>query len=483
MPEKSVQFDTEYRVKKKKVVLLSFLTILALTLSACLFDSDNNALSGWLKDQGLPDSYRVQTLTVDGLLPVSAKTYEGRKVFSASDRALLGAQAGISRDLVLDIAFRDSAFFAELDNADSAISFVALYVFNSFYTADEFPSDSLPYEETLEMNVSWKVERGKSKDFNDSIAKIADSTWHAELEEWEADNSADTTYEISVGAKDSVVTFVLPLAIMEDIKKAGPACRLQIRLSAPNAKHMYRFYGSSNASFATIFRMRTFLDEEYKDKAASPFRMANVLTYNEDCGDCLVLHGGAFDSLVVEFPSKEIMEALAEFYGDDFPFAEGDGFDVRQAVVLAQLTFARDDSGSESELGLPVQVVVGSFIDSMGTELRKMENYKLNRPQVVESGHPNMVFFDGDSLSLQVTLGMRSFINQARNGDNFKMMLRLGFPVLQAKDSTYMNYETAEGDTSFVFLGVFDYNRYDFTSMMNQPATLKLWLATKRGEE
>lgn len=185
----------------------------------------------------------------------------------------------------------------------------------------------------------------------------------------------------------------------------------------------------------------------------------------------------------MEFPSKEIMEALAEFYGDDFPFAEGDGFDVRQAVVLAQLTFARDDSGSESELGLPVQVVVGSFIDSMGTELRKMENYKLNRPQVVESGHPNMVFFDGDSLSLQVTLGMRSFINQARNGDNFKMMLRLGFPVLQAKDSTYMNYETAEGDTSFVFLGVFDYNRYDFTSMMNQPATLKLWLATKRGEE
>ena len=46
-----------------------------------------------------------------------------------------------------------------------------------------------------------------------------------------------------------------------------------------------------------------------------------------------------------------------------------------------------------------------------------------------------------------------------------------------------MNYETAEGDTSFVFLGVFDYNRYDFTSMMNQPVTLKLWLATKRGEE
>ena len=166
---------------------------------------------------------------------------------------------------------------------------------------------------------------------------------------------------------------------------------------------------------------------------------------------------------------------------DDFPM--NFFFDVRQAVVLAQISFARDDSGSESELGLPVQVVTGSFLDSSGTEFRKMENYKLNRPQVIESGHPNMVFFEGDSLSLQVTLGMRGFINQANEGRNFKMMLRLGYPVLQAKDSTYMNYETDEGDTSYVFFNYSDYNRYDFTSMFNQPATLKLWLATKRGEE
>ena len=268
---------------------------------------------------------------------------------------------------------------------------------------------------------------------------------------------------------------------MDDIRKAGPACRIQIRLSAPDAKHMYRFYGSTDASYSAIFYMWTQSNDDYK--VAAPFRMASVLKYNEDCGDCLVLHGGALDSLVVEFPAEDILKALSEFYGDEFPFAEGDGFDVRQAVVLAQISFARDDSGSESELGLPVQVVTGSFLDSSGTEFRKMENYKLNRPQVIESGHPNMVFFEGDSLSLQVTLGMRGFINQANEGRNFKMMLRLGYPVLQAKDSTYMNYETDEGDTSYVFFNYSDYNRYDFTSMFNQPATLKLWLATKRGEE
>lgn len=469
-------------MKKKKSVLLSFLAVVAVSLTACLFDSEDTALSGWLSDQGLPDSYKVQTLTIDGLSPVSAKTYEGAKVFSASDIAVFGSQAGISRDLVLDIAFSDSAFFAELDKSDSAASYIALYLLRPFYKSEYFPKDSLPYEETLELNVSWKVEKGKSKDFNDSIAEnVPDSVWHAELEDWDPDNSVDTTYDISVGTSDTLIKIDLPLTIMDDIRKAGPACRIQIRLSAPDAKHMYRFYGSTDASYSAIFYMWTQSNDDYK--VAAPFRMASVLKYNEDCGDCLVLHGGALDSLVVEFPAEDILKALSEFYGDDFPFAEGDGFDVRQAVVLAQISFARDDSGSESELGLPVQVVTGSFLDSSGTEFRKMENYKLNRPQVIESGHPNMVFFEGDSLSLQVTLGMRGFINQANEGRNFKMMLRLGYPVLQAKDSTYMNYETDEGDTSYVFFNYSDYNRYDFTSMFNQPATLKLWLATKRGEE
>lgn len=469
-------------MKKKKSVLLSFLAVVAVSLTACLFDSEDTALSGWLSNQGLPDSYKVQTLTIDGLSPVSAKTYEGTKVYSASDRATLGTQAGITHDLVLDIVFQDSSFFADLSEWDSAGSFIALSFLHPFYSSDYIPGDSLPYEETLELKVSWKVESGKSKKFNDSIAEnIPDSTWYAELEEWEPDASADTTYDISVDASDSVITVDLPDALIDDIKEAGPACRVQIRLSAPDAKHVYRFYGPNIDSFKPVFRMLSRSAPEYKN--APPFRMANVLIYNEDCGDCLVLHGGILDSLVVEFPSKEILDALSDFYGDAFPFDEGDGYDVRQAVVLAQLTFARDDSESLSELGMPVQVVVGSFLDSMGTEIRKMEAYKVNRPQVAESGHPNMVFYEGDSLSLQVTIGMRDFINQAKDGRNFKMMMRLGYPVLQPKDSLYKNYETEDGDTSYVFFSHFDYNRYDFTSMLNQPATLKLWLATKRGEE
>ena len=94
-----------------------------------------------------------------------------------------------------------------------------------------------------------------------------------------------------------------------------------------------------------------------------------------------------------------------------------------------------------------------------------------------------MVFHEGDSLTLQVTYGMREFINKASDGRTFKMMMRLGYPVLQEKDDAYKNYITSKGDTSYVFLSQFDYARYDFTESMKKPATLKLWLASKRGND
>ena len=88
-------------MKKRKFVLLSFLAVMALTLSACLFDSEDTALSGWLRDQGLPDSYKVQTVTIEDLTPVSAEAFAGRTVFPAYDRTIFGTQAGLTHDLVL----------------------------------------------------------------------------------------------------------------------------------------------------------------------------------------------------------------------------------------------------------------------------------------------------------------------------------------------------------------------------------------------
>ena len=465
-------------MKKKRIVLLSFLAVCAVALSACLFDSDDTALNRWLADQGLPDSYRVQTLSVDGLLPVSANAYRGNTVLSAAEMPLFGTQAGISHDLVFDVALKDSAFFAELSESDSAAAFIKLFIVRSFYSSKSFPSDSLPYEETLDLKLEWKLDVGKNKKFVDSIADIPDSTWRNDLKEWTADNSADTTYDISIGSSDTLVRIDLPTALLEDLKQVGPACHLQLRMSAPESKRAYRFYGTAT-NFLPELRVKTLSDTNFM--RIPPFRMSEILTYNDTCDDCLLLHGGVFDSIVVEYPTEKILEALSDFYGDEFPFGEGDGYDVRQAVVLATMNFVRDDSEGIQELGLPIQVVVGSYLDSLGEEIRRMEKYKVDRKRVAESGHPNMVFFEGDSLSLQVTYGMRDFINQAKDGRNFKMMVRLGYPVVRATDSLYNT--SVMDDSTFAFLSYFDYARYDFGKTFSQPATLKLWLATKRGGE
>lgn len=90
--------------------------------------------------------------------------------------------------------------------------------------------------------------------------------------------------------------------------------------------------------------------------------------------------------------------------------------------------------------------------------------------------------YDGDSLLLQVTAGMRDFINRASDGRSFKMMMRLERSVLLDKDTIFFD-NTYNGDTSYVFFPYSDFSRYDFTSIKNKPATLKLWLATKRGDE
>ena len=468
-------------MNKRYLVFLAVLACLALTMSSCLFESEDSALSSWLSDQGMPDTYKVQTLSIGDLTPLSAEVFLDSTPRGANDRALFGQSANIQHDMVLDFGF-DSLLLSTLKNADSAASFLFFRLLPSLYKSQYFPKDSFPLEEDLAVTVSWKLERSKKSSFLEDIIEITDKDWYKSLSKWKPDASVDTTYSISIGKKDSTLTLVMPHALIDSIRKDVSLCRLQLRLSAPDAKRVYRFYGP-NYVYKPQFRITTLSDTLFMYRNLAPFRVADAIKSNEECSDCQVLHGGVFDSMVVEFPSEPIMKGLADFYGDEFPYTVGDGDDVRQAVVLAQMTFPRDDSKGFSELGHPIQVVVGSFVDSLDKEIRRMEEYKVNRKGVVENGHPNMVFYDGDSLTLQVTFGMRNFINKASDGRTFKMMMRLGYPVLQDKDSSYTNYITSKGDTSYVFFAQFDYARYDFTEIMKKPATLKLWLASKRGDE
>lgn len=463
-----------------KKIFAVYLLLLTLVLSACIFDSDETVVAGWLSDQGIPGGYEVKTLSVGDLTPISSEVFWDSTPKLANDRVVLGKSANIAHDIAFDIAFYDSVFFADLKKTDSATAYMALYVLSPFYTSKSYPADSLPLKEDLTLNVSWKLDKGSSKAFVDSVGDISDSLWLSGLDNWTADSSVDTTVSVSVSSKDSVVKIALPSALLSAMKNLSKACRLQLRLSAPEAVRTYRFYGAGTGLYPKLWFS---FPKEKSFNEFDPFRTARVNSNKETCTDCLVLHGGIYDSLVLEYEGAPIMKALSDFYGDEFPYMADDGDDVRQTVVLAQMTFARDDSQGTSELGLPIQVVVGSYTDSAGKSVRQMEAYKLNKSLIASKGHPNMVFYEGDSLTLQVTYGLRDFINRARDGRTFKMMMRLGYPVLQPKDSSYSDHVTSKKDTSYVFFSHFDHARYDFSSAMKQPSTLKLWLANKRGDK
>ena len=484
-------------MKRRKFVFLFVLAALALSLSACYFESDDDGLQSWLSNQGMPSSNKVQVLSVNGLKVRSAEVFLDTVPKSADAIALFGHQSNLTHDLVLDFAFTDSSFMRKFSESDSSGAYLELFWLLPFYTSKTVPTESLPAEE-LEVTFSWKLDLGSGKGFLDSLADIADSVWYRDLMEWKADGSADTVFSTKFVASDTSFRWKLPSGFVEAMKKARESVHLQLRLSAPKAKYLYRFYGDNSDEFSptlALYSNRT----TYIKPSQTPFRMAKVLKNEEECPECPVLHAGVYDSLEIELPPEPILKALSDFYGDDFPYAADDGVDVRQTVLHAQLTMARDDSKGENELGLPIRVFVGSYVDSANTVVRRMESYLLNDEVILKDGFQNLVFHEGDSLTLQITNGVRDFLNKASDGRSIKLMVRLGPPYLQEKDTTYSDYvntwndtlKNVNGgdsvvvrkDTVLQYFDYYDYARYDFSTAVDNPMTLKLWLASKRGDK
>lgn len=479
----------------KKFKFFVFAILPMLLLASCIFDSDGDALVTWLDDQGFPSNYLVQTVEISDL---ELSSYEVG--FDSTPRinyyqGVVGAVNGMQHDWVLDIGFRDKSFFAQY-SADSSeeyrSAFLALYPDSGFYDKARFKSDSLPLKETLELTFSWIIETGEGSAFVDSLGNIQDSLWVAGLREsFKKATSADTTYKVKISSLDSALKIDLPHAFYEDLAKVTEAARVQLRISAPEAQRLYRFYGPG-ADVVPFLRVKRYTQTTVSDgdtttrdiyKNIWAFRSAIISSYKDECSDCIVLHGGVLESLLVEIPSERIMSALNEFYGDEFPYTEGDSNDVRQAVVLAQLKMGRSSSTEGSELGFPVQVVAATFVDSNGVDMESSETYKLNREYIKKYGHPNLVFMEGDTLGLQLTQGMRSFINHAGKGAKMRVVLRMGYSMLAPYDTLYYDHITDDGDSVYIFMDYQTYSRYDFTDYIRQPMNLKLWLATKRGDD
>lgn len=465
---------------KKFGLLFAFATL----LTSCIFDSDDAGVSSWLSDHGMPDSYKVHVFDIENIKPSSVEVgYDTAPRLIDSAEFYLGKSAGVTYDMYMDIAFSaDTTFIKNLKASDSSRTMMNFFWYKKLYANKNFPKGSFPLEENMSVQVSWKLDFSEKKKFLDSLSKVSDSVWLESLSDWEPDGSGEAVFEISKGKNDSVAFMNLPAELTEKLKGLTYAAHLQLKLSAPSAERLYCFFGNESSTYTPRFGYVVYADSiDYLNPAPPPYRAANVLVYDEaECETCL--HGGTRDSLVISIPSEQILPAIQKFY-EEYPLDnKGNGYDVRQTVVLAQLTMARDDAASNnvSEFGLPIQVVVGSYVDSADTEVRRMESYRLNKERILEDGHQNLIFHEGDSLSLQVTGGLRELVNLEK--DSLKIVVKMGYPFLQEKDSTYADY-ISNGDTNYVFMGQFDHGRYDFAKSLENPMTLKLWMSSKRKEE
>lgn len=463
----------------KKIGLLFAVAVL---FTSCLFDTDDSGVSSWLSSHGMPDSYKVQVLDIGGIKPVSVEVgVKTEPKLVDSTIFLLGQTSKVSYDMVMEFVDVESdKNLKKLKEADSLSSLITFCWYQRLYKNKYFPKDSVPQNVSMDVNISWKIKYLEKESEVKNLLKVSDSAWIDSLKIWEAEKSADTVVEITYNDKDtSLMTLNLPSAMMDDIKKMTYGVHLQMKVSLLNAEHLYRFYGAGTKLtpymilFANDSSVRSF----------SPSHAANMITLLDDCSDCPVVHGGGNDSIVIELPGEKILEAVQDAYKDSPLENKGEGYDVRQTVSLAQLTMARNDADGESEFGLPIQVVVGSFIDSADTQVRRMESYRLNKGLIASEGHPNLIFHDGDSLSLQITQGVRDLVNKAEEGRNLRIVVKMGYPFLQEKDTLYSDYVSADGDTSRVFLNYFDHGRYDFSKAVENSMSLKLWMSSKRGDK
>jgi len=147
----------------------------------------------------------------------------------------------------------------------------------------------------------------------------------------------------------------------------------------------------------------------------------------ESCGD-LCLHGGVRESLDVVLNAN--------------------GIKTEKTVVFAQLVLQKSSDTKGSELEFPVPVYVYN------------EEYKVDSAFIEAHGHPNLVFWEGDTLKLQVTKKLRHY---APDTNTFGFTLRLGNPMLNPKSFSFSNIRPA-------------YSSYDFSTAF-EGAKLRLWYA------
>jgi len=176
-------------------------------------------------------------------------------------------------------------------------------------------------------------------------------------------------------------------------------------------------------------------------------RVAQKTRISDECEQCL--HTGVGESFSVDFDISEEYKIKI----------------VGKPIVFAELILPKSNAAT-SELERPVPVSVFNINGSV-------EGYRVDTAYVNEYGnHPNLVFWEGDSLRLQVTQSLRNYVNAANSRDTLGFTLRLETPMLNPRSHSFFNSRTNR-----VFSDRFAFARYDFSSALADSVKLRLWFA------
>ena len=387
---------------------LLLILLLCALFAACSSD-DSTALKEWFNDNGIATSYGKDYDEFD----VSLKSYslgydyDTSYAYMVSSYAVLGNVNKVEQQLYFGLKITDSLSRVWRLRADSI-----------FYK--EIYGGKVPEEyKNIEARFYWLWE--------DSIKH--DTTWLKLQEQFK--DSADIRINWKSGGTRDTFSLSLPDTLMNEfskLKAANPrdTLNLLVGIKIIPSNKILRIAPPTTSDIPNILRVAQ-------------------KTYAEPCGD-LCLYSGI----------KEFLDVVLEV---------GNKIKVGKPIIFAQLVLPKSANNTVNELAphpLPV------YVYNNGS----LEDYRVDEAFVkAHNGHPNLVFWEYDTLKLQLTKNLRNYIN----ADTIGFTLRLGPPMLNPKSLYFYN---SAYSTEKVFSDRPVYSNYDFNTVFNNKnAKLRLWYA------
>jgi len=392
---------------------LFLILFLCVVFAACSSGEDSVALNEWFGDRGIASSYGLQPEDIYLSVTNSSKDVD-TAAFLVSSIATLGNANGIEQSLYfgLEVTRRLSSVWKLRTDT----------TFYSDFYSSEFPDE----QKTLDAEFCWLVENETQHD----------TTWLKFSEPFEPENCKPIkSFEWQAGTSQDAFFVSLPDEFL-DLRRSAQAdtLRLLTRIRLLTDNTILRIAPPSRAAILMPGDIQGLQ------------RVGQKTSISDACTYCL--YAGIGESLSLAFDVSE--EDKIKIAGKPMVFAE---------LILPK------SNEETSELKSPLPVFVSSNVSS--------EGYRVDTAYVNEHGyHPNLVFWEGDSLRLQVTQSLRNYVNATNSRDTIRFTLRLGTPMLNPRSHSFANSRTNR-----VFSDRSAFALYDFSSALAEPVKLRLWFA------